>query len=143
MSMGRGWSTKQLKGSVEALRKSVNVYNNTLEDILNDPVLLEIFRSAIIKNFEMAYGQCWDFMYWWLNFNVSPHIVRGVSYREFYEIACENCLIEDIHTWCEFHEAVKQVLTVYEKDVATKVFQKAIEFLVYAENFCLRVKNMI
>jgi nucleotidyltransferase substrate binding protein (TIGR01987 family) len=121
-----------LKNAVTALRKSINVYKENHD---KDIDLSDALRSGVIQNFEVVYELSWKFMKRWLEINVSPDIVLGVTRKEFYRIAAENLLIADVTKWWDFHEARNKTSHIYDCMLAVDVLDTAMEFLPYANDF--------
>ncbi len=44
----------------------------------------EIIHAAIVQNFEFTYKLCWKFMKRWLELNLTPGSMDGVSRRELF-----------------------------------------------------------
>ena len=121
-----------LKNAVEALRKSIDVYK---ENCNRDIDLSESLRSGVIQNFEVAYELSWKFMKRWLEINISPGIIMGVTRKEFYRIAAENLLITDVEKWRDFHEGRNRTSHIYDGIVAEDILRTAFDFLPYVRNF--------
>ena len=133
--MNGNWSAKQLKDSVEALKKSVNVYNSYIVSDSAENDFEEVLRSGVIKNFEIAYEVCWKFMQRWINLNISPNILKGKFRRELFNIAKENAIIDDAELWMGFYEARNSTAHIYDEKIADEVFKEALGFLPCAEKF--------
>jgi nucleotidyltransferase substrate binding protein (TIGR01987 family) len=121
-----------LKNAVQALRKSIDVYEKNYGADID---LLEVLRAGVIHNFKIAYETTYKTMKRWLEINISSNIVAGVTYKEFYRIAAENRLIFDIEKWLDFHEGRNKIAFTYDGLVAKDVFNMAMNFLPYAQNF--------
>ena len=143
--MGRDLDIKKLKGSIQALKDSVDVYNecNTPNSILNNEKLLKRLRSAIIKDFEVANEQCWKFMQRWINLNVGPNELKGKFRRELFAVAKENALIDDAELWMGFNEARNSTAHIYDEEIAEEIFETALEFLPHAEKFAETMEGNI
>jgi nucleotidyltransferase substrate binding protein (TIGR01987 family) len=132
-----------LKNAAEALRKSIDVYNKNRND---DTDLLDTLRSGVIQNFEVAYELSWKFMKRWLEKNIRPDIVTGVTRKEFYRIAAENILISDVEIWWVFHEGRNNTSHIYDGSVAGRivagdVLDTAMKFLPYLNDFITRLEQ--
>ncbi|MDR0632206.1 MAG: nucleotidyltransferase substrate binding protein [Holosporaceae bacterium] len=129
-----------LKNAIEALRKSIDVYKkNCTEDI----DLSESLRSGVIQNFEVAYELSWKFMKRWLEINISPDIILGVTRKEFYRIAAENSLITDVEKWWDFHKVRNRTSHTYDGIVAEDILKTAFEFLPHAKDFVSRMERPV
>ena len=125
--------TTKLKGAVAALQRSVDAYNEftqTYSEKLKEPL-----RTAVIKNFEVAYEVCWKFMKRWMEINIDPDIFESKTRKEFYRLAAENGLISDLNEWWEFHESRNKTAHLYSEATAEEVFETALEFLPIAQKF--------
>ncbi|GHU60725.1 hypothetical protein FACS189445_0850 [Spirochaetia bacterium] len=121
-----------LEGAIKALQTSIEVYHKFDKD---DVDLSESLRSGVIQNFEVVYELCWKFMKRWLEININPEIVAGVTRKEFYRIAGENKLIADVEKWWVFHEGRNRTSHVYDGAVADDVLETAFQFLPHAKTF--------
>ncbi|MDR2543966.1 MAG: nucleotidyltransferase substrate binding protein [Methanobrevibacter sp.] len=128
-----------LINSCNTLKNSIDIYKEySDEDYLADSI-----RSGVIQNFEVSYELSWKFMKRWLELNISPDIVKGVSRKEFYRIAFNNLLISDIQKWWDFHEARNKTSHIYDEDIAEEVLSVAFEFLYYLEDFILELEKRL
>ncbi len=85
-------------------------------------------RAGVIQNFEFTYELCWKFMRRWLNENLTPGLMEGVSRRELFRYAAENNLISDVNRWSDFHDARNKTSHTYGNEIAIEVFDVAKEF---------------
>jgi nucleotidyltransferase substrate binding protein (TIGR01987 family) len=129
-----------LKNAVQALRKSIDVYEKNRDA---DVDLSNTLRSGVIQNFEVAYELSWKFMRRWLEANISSDIVMGVTRKEFYRIAAENLLIPDVEIWWNFHEGRNKTSHTYDSIVADDVLDTAMKFLPYANDFITRLEQRL
>ena len=129
-----------LTNAVNALSDSIMAYN---EYSSRNEVLKRSLRSGVIQNFEVAYELSWKFMKRWLEINISPDIVTGLTRREFYRIAKQNLLISDVKMWWIFHEARNNTSHIYNEDVADETLNMAFDFLTFAEDFIDVLKRRI
>ena len=139
--MGKDLNTTGLKNSIGALKKSIDKYSS-LQQTSNDLELLEVLRSGVIHNFEIAYEVCWKFMQRWLALNVSPNAVKGKFNKELYRIAASNAIIDDATAWFDFHETRNSTAHIYDDKIAADVMNKITQFLPYAEKFVEKVEKM-
>ena len=129
-----------LTNAVNALSDSIMAYN---EYSSQNEVLKRSLRSGVIQNFEVAYELSWKFMKRWLEINISPDIVAGLTRREFYRIAKQNLLISDVKMWWIFHEARNNTSHIYNEDVADETLNTAFDFFTFAEDFINVLKRRI
>ncbi|MDR3338183.1 MAG: nucleotidyltransferase substrate binding protein [Treponema sp.] len=129
-----------LKNAVQALQKSIDVYEKNGDDDID---LSDTLRSGVIQNFEVAYELSWKFMKRWLEMNISADIVSGVSRKEFYRIAAENLLISDVEEWWSFHEGRNKTSYTYDSITAEDVLETALKFSPYSKDFISRLEQRL
>lgn len=128
-----------LQKAITALENGIYVYNkkyNMVED-----TEIEVIKSGIIQNFEVAYEISWKLMKKYLEANIGVTAVDGVSRKELFRIAAQNKLIEDIEKWFIFHEARNMTSHDYDGQKAEEVFKIAMEFLPYAKKLQERLEK--
>jgi nucleotidyltransferase substrate binding protein (TIGR01987 family) len=130
-----------LESAVGSLERSIHAaaaHEATLPPDLRDTV-----RSGIIQNFEVAYEQSWKMMRRWMETNVSPDAVDGVTRRELFRHAAENRLIAEVEPWMRFHAARNETSHTYNQITAEEVSACAREFLSAAQALlaALRKRN--
>jgi len=121
-----------LKNAVLALEKCISTYNEFAGKSEN---LKESLRSAVIKNFEVAYEVCWKFMKRWMEINVDSNIIEKITRKEFYRLTAEHGLISNLNEWWDFHESRNKTAHLYSEVTAEEVFGTALVFLPIAQNF--------
>jgi len=141
--MGKDLDITGLKGSVQALRNGVNVYNNYIASDSAVQDVSEILRSGVIHNFEVAYEVCWKIMQKWIDINIGPNVVKGVIKKAFYRVAFDNMLIDDIDAWMSFNETRNSTAHIYEETIANNVLKEIFKFLIYAEKFVETMEGKI
>ncbi len=120
---------------LDSLKKAVAALNGVLAKS-NDAELMrgldEITRNAIksgaIQHFEFTYELCWKFIKRWLEVNISPTAVDGVTRRELFRLAAENRLIVDVDEWMRHHDARNRTSHTYDPAVAESVYLAAHAF---------------
>lgn len=95
-----------------------------------DPITQQAIRAGVIQHFEIAYELSWKFMKRWLEINVSPTTVDGVTRRELFRQAAEHKLIQDVDAWMAHHYARNQTSHTYDAAVADDVFRAVHPFSV-------------
>ena len=130
-----------LRRAIVSLEKSMCSYrvlseNNTLTKDDIDTV-----KSGVIQNFEVAYEQCWKFMKRWIEHNVSPGIVDGVTRRELFRVGAENRLIDDVSVWMEFHQLRNLTAHTYDAENADQALSAALLFVDVAKDFLKRLEE--
>ena len=99
------------------------------------PVMRETVKAGVIQHFEVAYEQCWKAMKRWLEGNINPESVDGVTRRELFRLAAENKLLQDVDLWMTFHRARNETSHTYNAATAEDVFAVAMSFAPEAERF--------
>ena len=94
-----------------------------------DDVVQAAIKSGVIQHFEFTYELCWKFMKRWLEMNVSPTAVDGVTRRELFRYAAENRLIDNVDAWMRHHDARNKTSHTYDPDVAESVYLAAHRFV--------------
>ena len=122
-----------LEQSVRALRRSLDETTPLLASL--SPVMQDTVKSGIIQHFEVAYEQCWKAMKRWLENNVNPESVDGVTRRELFRLAAESQLIKDVEQWMAFHKGRNETSHTYDAATAEDVFAIAASFAPEAERF--------
>ena len=102
---------------------------------------IEIIKAGVIQNFEFTYELCWKFMKRWIEENVSPDIVDGVTRKELFRLSAENRLIVDVEEWMEYHKSRNLTSHTYDEEVAERVYQTAVKFLSGAKDFLERLEK--
>jgi nucleotidyltransferase substrate binding protein (TIGR01987 family) len=129
-----------LRKAVAALAQSIHVFEQ-YDDKSSE--LYDTLRSGVIQNFEVAYELSWKFMKRWLEMNISPDIVTGVSRKEFYRIAAQNGLIREVEPWWEFHACRNRTSHIYNLNAAEDVSLSATKFLPYAEQLLVDLEQKL
>ena len=93
-----------------------------------DEVTRNAIRAGVIQHFEFTYELCWKFIKRWLEMNVSPTGIDGVTRRELFRLAAENRLIDDVNEWMRYHEARNLTSHTYQPEIAEKVYGTCHEF---------------
>jgi len=92
---------ESLRKAIAALARSLRVAGEQAGG--EDVDLLETLRAGVVQNFEVAYEQSWKMMKRWLEANVSPVAVDGVTRCQLFRLCHENRLIDDVDGWMTFH----------------------------------------
>ncbi|MDR0515827.1 MAG: nucleotidyltransferase substrate binding protein [Fibromonadaceae bacterium] len=132
--------TTHLKDAILALQNCIGDYD---EYSAKGESLRESLRSGVIQNFEVAYELSWKFMKKWLSYNVGSSVIDGIPRLELFKYAAENNLISDSEIWFEFHDARNKTTHEYSEEVAEFVFEQALKFLPYAEDFLETLEKKI
>lgn len=97
-----------------------------------DEIARNAIKSGVIQHFEFTYELCWKFIKRWLEMNVSPPTVDGVTRRELFRQAAENRLIDDVEQWMRYHDARNKTAHTYQPAIAESVYAAAHDFAVDA-----------
>lgn len=123
-----------LKKAITALDNSINSYlKNENNPSLNENDI-ETLKSGVIQNFEVAYELCWKFMKRWIEKNVSPEIVDGVTRNELFRLSAESKLIFDVEEWMNYHNSRNLTSHTYDANDAETAFKAAKKFIYDAKS---------
>lgn len=135
---------------LSSLKKALTSFENALAETGNEQFMNSLTEAqqktmiaGAIQNFEFSYELCWKFIKRWLEINISPTEVEGVTRRHLFRLAAEAKLIDDVESWMVFHRARNQTSHVCDETVAQDVYETAIEFLPAAQKLltALETKN--
>lgn len=130
-----------LANSIKSLDNAIQTYMKLSKiDLITDKDL-ETIKSGVIQNFEVAYEQCWKFMKRWIEENVSPDLVEGVSRKELYRVSAENKLISDLEEWMRFNKSRNLTSHIYNSKVSDITFKNALDFIHVAQDFQKRMEK--
>ncbi len=129
-----------LHRAIVSLEKSIFSYRSLSENSTLTMDDLDTVKAGVIQNFEVAYEQCWKFMKRWIEQNVSPDIVDGVTRRELFRVSAENRLIDDVSVWMEFHQSRNLTAHTYDAENAGHAFSAALIFIDSAKDFLKRLE---
>ncbi len=124
-----------LRCAIASLEKSIRSYTVLSENSTLTSDDIDTVKAGVIQNFEVAYEQCWKFMKRWIEQNVSPEIVDGVTRRELFRVSAENRLIDDVTQWMEFHQSRNLTALTYDAENAGHAFSAALLFIDAAKDF--------
>lgn len=128
-----------LEKSICALKRSLRVMEE--QQAGTDVDLIETLRAGVLQNFEVAYEQTWKMMKRWLELNVNPLEVDGVTRRHLFRLCHENRLIDDVDAWMAFHKARNETSPTYNAEIAADVFSVALVFLPAAADVLSRIAS--
>lgn len=89
----------------------------------------EVIQAGVIQNFEFTYELCWKFMKRWLEINLMPGLLDGVTRKELFRNALEQKLILDFFSWVKYHELRNTTSHTYNRDVADSIYSVSKDFL--------------
>jgi nucleotidyltransferase substrate binding protein (TIGR01987 family) len=128
-----------LEKALTSLRDSVDEVAGVLTEM--SPILRDTLRAGVIQHFEVAYELSWKMIKRWLEFNVNPESVDGVSRRELFRLAAENQLIDDVDEWMGFHRSRNETSHTYDVTTACEVYDSALDFVNSATLLLARLKQ--
>lgn len=94
-----------------------------------------VIKAGVIQNFEFTYELCWKFMKRWLELNLTPGSMDGVSRKELFRNALENKLIDSFNDWVKYHELRNTTSHTYNEDIADEIYNVSEAFLKDAKQF--------
>ena len=122
-----------LRKAVESLEKTIKVADDRAFMSRLNKDQKEAVRAGVIQNFEFTYELCWKFMRRWLDVNLGPVYVAGVSRRQLFRLSAEHRLLSDVDRWMEYHDARNETAHTYDENTAEDVFETAQKFLADAQ----------
>lgn len=143
-------TSRPRKQDLSALEKAITSLTQLHERVADEEFMSSLddvirlgLQAGLIQNLEFTYELCWKAMKRWLEDNVNPNIVDGVSRREFFRIAAENLLIEDVDEWMKYHEARNRTSHEYDSAIPEEVLTVIADFARAAQNVLneLRKRN--
>ena len=89
----------------------------------------EVIQAGVIQNFEFTYELCWKFMKRWLETNLTPGLLDGVTRKELFRNALENKLITGFSAWVRYHQLRNTTSHTYNRDIANEIYAVTQDFL--------------
>ncbi len=105
-----------------------------------DQVVRLGLQAGLIQNLEFTYELCWKAIKRWLENNVNPEAVDGVTRRELFRMAAENRLIEDVEEWMTYHSARNQTSHQYDSTLAEETLNLMADFIRAAQRLLANLK---
>ncbi|MDR3584225.1 MAG: HI0074 family nucleotidyltransferase substrate-binding subunit [Desulfosporosinus sp.] len=124
-----------LEKAVASLERAWNFTNRKLSEGKVEQDEIEVYKAAVIQNFEFSYELCWKFMKRWLELNLTPGMMEGVTRKQLFRYAAENLLITDFEAWVVYHDLRNKTSHTYDSEIADIIFKKAEFFLEDAKSF--------
>jgi len=121
-----------MQRALKSLESAMRVFH-ALKDIGQDEK--SVIRAGVIQNFEFTYELSWKYMKRWIEMNVDPIAVDGVTRRELFRQAAENMLITDVEKWMEIHQSRNRTSHIYDENVADEVLEATFAALPYFKCF--------
>jgi nucleotidyltransferase substrate binding protein (TIGR01987 family) len=105
-----------------------------------DNVIRLGLQAGLIQNFEFTYEMSWKAIKRWLENNLNPEAVDGVTRRELFRLATENRLVEDVEEWMIYHAARNQTAHLYDSDLAEETLSLMADFVRAAQRLLDNLK---
>lgn len=115
---------KALKSFDRAVVFSKERLNNQVSETESN-----VIKAGVIQNYEFTYELCWKYMKRWLELNLMPGLLDGVSRKELFRYALENKLIVNFDDWVKYHELRNTTSHTYNYEVAEEIYEIAYDFL--------------
>lgn len=115
---------KALKSFDEAVVFSKERLNNQVSETESN-----VIKAGVIQNYEFTYELCWKYMKRWLELNLMPGLLDGVSRKELFRHALENKLILNFEDWVKYHELRNTTSHTYNYEIAEEIYEIANDFL--------------
>jgi len=93
-----------------------------------DSVVRLGLQAGLIQNLEFTFELCWKMIKRWLEVNVTPESVDGVTRRELFRMAAENHLINDVDEWMTYHNLRNNTSHRYDSELAADARALIAEF---------------
>ena len=122
-----------LRKAVESLEKTIRVADDDAFMSRLEEDQKQAVKAGVILNFEFTYELCWKFMRRWLQVNLGPVYVEGVSRRQLFRLSAEHRLVGDVDRWMEYHDARNETAHTYNESTAEDVIETAHQFLADAQ----------
>jgi len=127
--------------ATSSLEQSLGVFeDNTFISSLSEPQY-KTLRAGLIQNFEFTYELCWKFIKRWLENNLGPIYVDGVSRKELFRLAAESQLISDVSQWMRFHKYRNLSTHTYHEETAKEIAAITAEFFPSAATLLKQLKQ--
>jgi len=88
----------------------------------------EVYRAAIIQNFEFSFELCWKLMQRWLKKDDTHAVDRTLNKKDIFRLAHAKGLIHDTEKWFEYLNARNRTSHTYDENIADAVFKVAQDF---------------
>lgn len=106
-----------------------------------DSVVRLGLQAGLIQNLEFTYELSWKMIKRWLEINVTPESVDGLSRRELFRMAAENRLISDVNEWMGYHDLRNQTSHRYDSTLAEGTPAVIAEFIRAAQKLLEYLKT--
>lgn len=124
--------TKLDLSSLEKAIASITLLHQRVADerfmSMQDQVVRLGLQAGLIQNLEFTYELCWKMMKRWLEINVTPNSIDGVTRRELFRLAAENRLIDSVEDWMTYNAARNQTSHQYDSALAEETLALISDF---------------
>jgi nucleotidyltransferase substrate binding protein (TIGR01987 family) len=129
-----------LKKAVASLNRAWNFSQDRLDKKEIGQTEAEVVRAGVVQNFEFTYELCWKFMKRWLEINLTPGMMEGITRKQLFRYAAENHLIDDYDQWVRYHDLRNKTSHIYDHETANLIFAEAGKFAKDARKFLLAIE---
>ena len=134
----------ETKLDITALKKSHIAFFNALQARSKlEQEFYDVYRAAIIQNFEFSFELAWKFMRRWLENEDKAEIEAALTKKDIFRLAHKFELIDDAGKWFIYLSARNKTSHTYDEGVAEEVFIVANEFFVCFGNFINQLEKRI
>jgi len=130
--------TTSLRRALKSFESAIRIYQ-ALGDVPEDEKA--VIGAGVIQNFEFTYKLCWKFMKRWIEMNVDPLSVDGVTRRELFRMAAENKFVIDVNKCMKFHKTRNLTSHTYDEEVAGDILAVTFEALPWIQDFAFRLED--
>jgi hypothetical protein len=71
----------------------------------------------------------------WLEINLTPGMMEGITRKQLFRFAAENRLIDDYNQWVFYHDLRNKTSHIYDYETAGLIFEQAGKFAKDAQAF--------
>ncbi len=118
-----------LQKSIQSLERSFIYIKNHLNNVDED-IQIEIFRAALIQNFEVAYEMSWKFVKRFLQEYTDVANLPAMTRKELFREAYKYNLIDNTERWFVYYKMRNETSHIYDEIIAQEVFTSIATFLV-------------
>jgi nucleotidyltransferase substrate binding protein (TIGR01987 family) len=132
-----------LHKAIVSLEKVIKVAERKQNAAEIDIDEFDAIKAGAIQNFEFTYELCWKLIKRWLEINLSPGMMEGITRKQLFRYASENFLIKDFDAWMNYHEMRNKTSYTYNQNTADEIYVIVKYFLADAKAVleALEVRN--
>ncbi len=117
-----------LQKAIQSLERSF-IYIKSHSDGI-EPVQSEIFRAALIQNFEVAYEMSWKFVKRFLQEYTDTSDIASMTRKELFREAYQYKLIDNIEHWFSYYKMRNETSHTYNEIIADDVSASIEAFII-------------